>query len=285
MKRQILERIFDKVDTIPTFPKVAFQALELLKKEDVDFRELERVIKSDPGITANFLKIVNSPAFGLPQKIDSLFKAFMFLGLNQIKFIVVASVAKKYFSKDLIGYGLSVEDIWIHSLTCGIIAEEIAFDVGFPPQKIETVYIASILHDIGKIVLDLYTKLEIKEFQKIAKERMDWDFIQVEWLVLGVDHGLVGAHLLEKWEFPKYISFAVRAHHDSDLMLQSDIASIVALSNILTNTLGIGGGVDVFNYKVSENLLRNLNITGPEKIYKYLKSGLYKSLLIQREFV
>jgi putative nucleotidyltransferase with HDIG domain len=284
MKRQILERIFDKVDTIPAFPKVAFQALELLKKEDVDFRELERIIKSDPGITANFLKIVNSPAFGLPQKIDSLFKAFMFLGINQIKFIVVASVAKKYFSKDLIGYGISVEDIWFHSLACGIIAEEIAFDIGFSPAKIETVYIASILHDIGKIVLDLYTKLEIKEFQKIAREKIDWDFIQIEWLVLGVDHGLVGAHLLERWEFPKYISFAIRAHHDSDLMLQSDIASIVALSNILANMLGIGGGVDVFNYRVPENLLKNLNIE-PEKIYKYLKVGLYKSLLIQKEFV
>jgi hypothetical protein len=48
--------------------------------------------------------------------------------------------------------------------------------------------------------------------------------------------------------------------------------------------LGIGGGVDVFNYRVPENLLKNLNIE-PEKIYKYLKVGLYKSLLIQKEFV
>jgi len=284
MKRQILERIFDKVDTIPTFPKVAFQALELLKKEDVDFKELERVIKSDPGITANFLKIVNSAAFGLPQKIDSLFKAFMFLGMNQIKFIIIASVAKNYFNKDLIGYGINVEDIWIHSLACGLIAEEIAIDIGFPLHKIETIYIASILHDIGKIVLDLYTKLEIKEFQTIAKEKIDWDFIQVEWLVLGVDHGLVGAHLLERWEFPKYISFAVRAHHDTDLMLQNEAASIVALSNILANMIGIGGGVDVFNYKVPENLLEVLKIE-PERIYKYLKAGLSKSILLQREFV
>ncbi|HEA84091.1 MAG TPA: HDOD domain-containing protein, partial [Thermodesulfobacterium geofontis] len=151
-------------------------------------------------------------------------------------------------------------------------------------HKIETIYIASILHDIGKIVLDLYTKLEIEEFQTIAKEKIDWDFIQVEWLVLGVDHGLVGAHLLERWEFPKYISFAVRAHHDSDLMLQSEIASIVALSNILANMIGIGGGVDVFNYKVPENLLEVLKIE-PERIYKYLKAGLSKSILLQREFV
>lgn len=283
MKNQILERIFDKVDTIPVFPKVAFQALELLKKEEVDFRELERIIKSDPGITANFLKIVNSAAFGLPYKVDSLFKAFMFLGINQIKFIIVASVAKTYFNKDLIGYGIDVENIWIHSLTCGIIAEEIAMDIGFPLDKIETIYVASILHDIGKIVLDLYTKLEIKKFQEIAKDKRDWDFIQIEWLVLGVDHGLVGAYLLERWKIPKQVTFAVRAHHDSDLMIQNDIASIVALANILTNMLGIGGGVDVFNYVIPEKLLEVLGIK-PERIYKYLKTGLYKSILIKKEF-
>ncbi len=280
---KILERIFDRVDTIPTFPKVAQQALEILKEDDVDFKKLEKIIKSDPGITANFLKIVNSPAFGLAQKIDSLFKAFMFLGINQIKFIIVASVAKNYFEKDLIGYGIKSEEIWLHSIACGFIAEEIAFDLGLSSLKIESVYVASLLHDIGKIVLDLYTRLEIEDFRKAIKENPDWDFIQVEWLVLGVDHGLVGAHLLERWKFPKNICFAIRAHHDPDLMLQDKIASITALANILANMIGIGGGVDVFYYKIPEDLLKKLNVDR-KKIYKYLKTGLYKILVFQREF-
>ncbi len=280
---KILEKIFDKVDTIPTFPKVAYQALNLLREEDIDFKKLEKIIKSDPGITANFLKIVNSPAFGLPQKIDSLFKAFMFLGINQIKFIIIASVAKNYFEKDLIGYGMKAEEIWLHSIACGFIAEEIAFDLGLSPLKIEAVYVASVLHDIGKIVLDLYTKLEIEDFRKIIMENPQWDFIQVEWLVLGVDHGLVGAHLLERWRFPKTICFAIRAHHDPDLMIQDEIASITGLANILANMIGIGGGVDVFNYRVPDNLLKELNID-VKKVYKYLKSGLYKTLVFQRGF-
>jgi len=282
-EEQILEKIFNKVDTIPTFPKVAMQALEILRQEDIDFKKLEKIIKSDPGIVANFLKIVNSPAFGLSQKIDSLFKAFMFLGVNQIKFIIIASVAKNYFEKDLKGYGVKAEDIWLHSITCGFIAEEIAFSLDLSPSKIEAVYIASVLHDIGKIVLDLYMNLEREEFVETINKNPDRDFLQIEWLVLGVDHGLVGAHLLEKWNFPKSISFAIRAHHDPDLMIQSDIASIVGLSNVLANMIGVGGGVDVFNYKLPENLVKKLSIS-PEKIYKCLKIGLYKTLVFQREF-
>ncbi|QER42308.1 HDOD domain-containing protein [Thermodesulfobacterium sp. TA1] len=283
MIEQVLEKIFDKVDKIPTFPKVAMQALELLRKEEVDLKEVERVIKSDPGIVANFLKIVNSPAFGLPQKVDSLFKALMLLGVNQIKFIIVASVAKNYFEKDLIGYGISSEDIWLHSLACGFIAEEIALDVGFSINKIEAVYVASVLHDIGKIVLDIYTKLELNKFIKTYEENIKQDFLQVEWLVLGVDHGLVGATLLQRWGFPENIYFAIRAHHDPDLMLQSDVAAIVALSNMLTNMLGIGGGVDVFKYKVPSQLLSFLGLK-QERLLKYMKIGLYKSLVFKKEF-
>jgi putative nucleotidyltransferase with HDIG domain len=283
MIEQVLEKIFNKIEHIPTFPKTAQRALELLQSEDVNFKELEKVIKSDPGIAANFLKMVNSAAFGLPQKVDSLLKAFMFLGVSQIRFILLASVAGEYFNKELIGYGVSATDIWLHSLTAGFIAEELAVVLGFSREKIESLYIASILHDIGKIVLDMYTKLEISEFQKVMESNPDWDFIQVEWLVLGVDHGLVGAHLLKRWEFPEEISFAIRAHHDPDLMLQSKIAALVGFSNILSNAIGISGGIDSFYYKVPERLLDFLGLN-PEEITKILKKVLIKTVYLKRDF-
>jgi HD-like signal output (HDOD) protein len=283
MIEQVLEKIFEKVDALPTFPKAAQRALSLLKEDEIDFKEIEKVIKSDPGITANFLKIVNSAAFALPQKADSLFKAFMFLGVNQIKFILMASIAKQYYKSELTGYGISSQDIWYHSILCGIIAEEIAKNMNFGYKEIESIYIASILHDIGKIVLDLYTKLEVEEFYKLMEEDPERDFIQIEWLVLGVDHGLVGGYLLEKWDFPKSIAFAVRAHHDPDLMLRSKISAVVALSNALANILGIGGSLDAFNYFIPEKLLEIINLD-KEKIWEISKIAFEKSVLIKKEF-
>ncbi len=283
MIEQVLEKIFEKVDTLPTFPKTAQKAFALLREDEVDFKEVERVIKSDPGITANFLKLVNSAAFALPQKVDSLFKAFMFLGVNQIKFILMASIAKQYYKDELTGYGIQAHDIWFHSILCGIIAEEIAKNMDLSYEETESLYIASILHDIGKIVLDLYTKLSAEEFYKLMEENPERDFIQIEWLVLGVDHGLVGGYLLEKWEFPKTISFAVRAHHDADLMLQNKVSAIVALANALANVLGVGGSLDAFNYYLPEKLLDIVNIE-KEKIWEILKVAFERSVLIKREF-
>lgn len=192
-------------------------------------------------------------------------------------------MAGNYFNRDLKGYGVSAQDIWIHSLTCGVLGEILGGLLNFSPEKIEALYIACLLHDIGKIVLDLYTNIEIEKLKNEIKKDLKWDFTQIEWLVLGVDHGLVGGYLLKKWSFPEEIYTAIRAHHDPDLMLQSKLSGLVALSNILANTMGFGGGIDSFYYKVPENLVNflGLNVKSWIKPLKeaYIKVYyIYKSL-------
>jgi HD-like signal output (HDOD) protein len=274
MSEYLLERIFNKVDTLPPFPKTAQRALELLREDNVNYRALEEIVKSDPAIAANFLKLVNSAAFSLPQKVDSLLKAFMILGTEQIKLILLASVTGKYFSKDLTGYGVTSKEIWVHSIICGIISEEIANKIRLSIEKRESLYMASLMHDLGKIVLDLYTTLEAKKFYELMEKNPEDSFMQIEWLALGVDHGMVGGYLLKKWEFPREIYFSVRAHHDPDLMLQGKLPAIVSLSNVLANMLGFTGGVDAFQYQLPHNLLEVIEINSQDlekllpKIYK-----------------
>ncbi|MGB9762226.1 MAG: HDOD domain-containing protein [Caldimicrobium sp.] len=284
MSEFILERIFEKVDTLPPFPKTAQRALELLREEEVNYKELEEVIKTDPAIAVNFLKLVNSAAFSLPQKVDSLLKAFMLLGTEQIKLILLAAVAGKYFSKDLTGYGVSAKDIWVHSIVCGIIAEELAQLIKLPVEKRESLYMAALLHDLGKIILDLYTTLEAKKFYELMEKNPEDTFMQIEWLAVGVDHGMVGGFLLKKWEFPKEIYFSIRAHHDSDLMIQGKIPAMVALANILANMLGFIGGLDAFNYSIPSNLLEIIGIKA-EELEKLLPKIYKRALLVEKFLV
>ncbi|PMP61447.1 MAG: hypothetical protein C0197_05615 [Caldimicrobium thiodismutans] len=284
MSEFILERIFEKVDTLPPFPKTAQRALELLREEEVNYKELEEVIKTDPAIAVNFLKLVNSAAFSLPQKVDSLLKAFMLLGTEQIKLILLAAVASKYFSKDLTGYGVSAKDIWVHSIVCGIIAEELAQLIKLPVEKRESLYMAALLHDLGKIILDLYTTLEAKKFYELMEKNPEDTFMQIEWLAVGVDHGMVGGFLLKKWEFPKEIYFSIRAHHDSDLMIQGKIPAMVALANILANMLGFIGGLDAFNYSIPSNLLEIIGIKA-EELEKLLPKIYKRALLVEKFLV
>ncbi|HFC97577.1 MAG TPA: HDOD domain-containing protein, partial [Thermosulfurimonas dismutans] len=202
----ILDEIFRKVDRIPNFPETAQRALHMLQEEDrVDFRELEKVVRHDAAITANFLKLVNSAAFGLPRRVNSLLQAFSLLGINQIKFVLIASCLGEYLREPIKGYNLSPQDIWMHSLACGLMAEILARRAGL--HRPENLYTAALLHDIGKIVLGLYVEGEIQELAKVLAENPDLTFMQAEWMVLGADHAIVGAELLRRWKFPKEVYF------------------------------------------------------------------------------
>ncbi len=255
----VLDQIFEKVDRIPNFPETAQRALRLLQDEEVDFRELEKVVRHDAAITANFLKLVNSAAFGLPRKVNTLLQAFSLLGINQIKFVLIASCLGQYLKEPIKGYNLSPQDIWMHSMACGLMAETLAHRAGL--HRPENLYTAALLHDIGKIVLGLYVEGELEKLEETLEKNPELTFMQAEWLVLGADHAIVGAELLRRWEFPREVYFAVRAHHDESLMLQTHLAALTALANALVNLMGIGAGVDTFAYHLPEGLLEAAKVT------------------------
>lgn len=61
------------------------QLLSALQDPDVPVEKIERMIARDTVLSFKLLRLVNSAAFGLARKIDSLKQAIMLLGLNKIK--------------------------------------------------------------------------------------------------------------------------------------------------------------------------------------------------------
>ncbi len=273
---KVLEYVFEELNTIPNFPETAHRALRMLEDENVDFEKLAKVIRYDATITANFLKLVNSAYIGLRRKVNSLSQAFALLGLNQIRFYLVAACAGQYLNRALHGYGLSPYEVWLHSLGSGVFAELIAERV--KASNPDHVFTAALLHDIGKLVLDLFVGGELEVIRELVKDE-GLTFMEAEIMVLGTDHAIVGAELLRRWGFPQETIFAVRAHHDEDWMVQNQTAAIVALSNMLTNLLGIGMGADGLSYRVPQKLLRTAGLKDRE-LFHVITEGFkrYQSL-------
>ncbi len=277
---KVLEYVFEELNTVPNFPETAFRALRMLEDENVNFQDLAKVIKYDATITANFLKLVNSAYIGLRRKVESLAQAFALLGLNQIRFFLVAACAGQYLNRALHGYGLSPYEVWLHSLGSGVFAELLAEKV--KAKNPDHVFTAALLHDIGKLVLDLFVGGELEVIRELVKDE-GLTFMEAEIMVLGTDHAAIGAELLRRWGFPQETIFAVRAHHDEDWMIQNQTAAIVALSNMLTNLLGIGMGADGLSYRVPKKLLSTVGLKDRElfsvitegfKRYQNLKENL-----------
>ena len=89
----LVPQVLKSLKTLPPFPLVAKRALLLLGQSEVSIQELVEIIKYDPAITANILRISNSTFFGLRREMYSLHQALLLLGTQELLKIVIASGA------------------------------------------------------------------------------------------------------------------------------------------------------------------------------------------------
>jgi putative nucleotidyltransferase with HDIG domain len=141
------------------------------------------------------------------------------------------------------GYGINTGELWRHAVTAAVAAQIIARNQG---EDDSLVFTATLLHDIGKIVLaealeHIYAKLvEESQSQQAA-------LIETEKRLLGVQHAEIGGRLLSRWNFPAPIVNAVWFHHQPAAAGNDQkLASYVYLGNMISYFMGFGYGHHAF---------------------------------------
>lgn len=233
MRDTKLNAILARVKSFPTMPGAGPKMLALLEEPDTSVSEIEDVLRYDPGLTANVLKLANSAYFGVPSKIGSLKQAVILLGLKRLLQLVVASCVSAIMDKSVPGYDLPAGDMWRHSIAVSLAAE--ALVKGKKKIDKEDFFTPALLHDVGKLVLGAFVKEELEAIESIAAKGVP--FVVAENMILGTDHAEIGARILAHWNLPADIISAVRWHHDPD---SSDVSNaqvdVVYLANLLCQT-------------------------------------------------
>lgn len=254
-----LEEILALVKHVPPFPKVAQRVSEMLADPEVAAADLAEVIQYDQVITANVLKICNAAYFGLPRKVASLDEALVVVGNDTLKDIIITSSSARFY-KGAAGEGYKLEqgDLWKHSVATGIMAKELVKHIKGVDEG--SAYTAGLLHDIGKRFLSSFVADEFKKIMmKVGKEGCS--FVEAEKELLGASHAELGGMILSQWEFPKDLENAVRQHHDPDALEKDPLTAVVALSNALVITMGIGVGADGLSTKMQGVGLKKFGIS------------------------
>ena len=260
----ISDDIRTKISSFPSMPQAAIKLRELLKEDDVPLNKIENILRQDPGLSANILRLANSAHFGLSSKVGSLKKAVMLLGLKRFEQIAFSAYMEKSMDKAVEGYGLSPGELWLHSIVVATTAEAIAKYLKMPDPS--EIFIPALLHDMGKLILDSFVKTNLKSIQSLVAKGESW--VRVENMIFGTDHAEIGALLLEKWSFPIEVVNSVRWHHDPEYLssthnrlqnpnMQSDI---VYLSNLIFQSNGNKTSVDGKKVKPSSEVLERLGI-------------------------
>ena len=230
IKIDIQDKIMMKVSSFPSMPQAGIKLRALLAEKDVSIDEIEGILRHDPGLSVNVLRLANSAFFGIPTKVSTLKHAVVLLGIKRFARIAVSACMSKTMAKAVEGYGLSPGELWLHSIAVSNTAEALAEYIKF--AETNDVFTAALLHDMGKLVLGEFVKEELQKIKSLAAKGVPLDI--AENMVLGTDHAEIGALILGKWSFPGDLVNAVRWHHNPERIKNSNLQSeIVYLSNLL----------------------------------------------------
>ena len=189
------------------------------------------MVKFDPAITANILRISNSAYFAFDRKVDSLHQALMLLGTQELLKIIVVSGVTRLFSSPTPGYFGERLGLWRHSVSCALMIDLLARELSLAEQA--TGFTAGLLHDIGKVVLSIFVEQQFLEIMGVVKEQ-GVSFQAAEKIILGIDHAEIGGEIARMWRFPDRLRLAIAYHHlDKPESYAEDLILLVYLADLL----------------------------------------------------
>lgn len=252
------ERIHRAIQDHPQMPALYRNLLTLLKDPDADYEQLAKIIRNDPGVTMNILRVANSTYFSGSERIDSLRKAFVRLGSRHLFQIIIAQGVASKLAESFSGYELQPRELLRHSVGVAITTEHFARFLNM--KTMETLFTAGLLHDMGKVILDPFIRERHGEIQELIKDKT-LAFDEIELQVLGMTHAQAGALLMEKWLFPDAVIEMVACHHRPESAEQHPLECLmVHLADTLLYSQGVGDGIDGFRYPVDNDAADRLGL-------------------------
>jgi HD-like signal output (HDOD) protein len=191
------------VDSLPAFSPATTKIVQLSSLLNAPPAEIVGAIRLDPLLTGKVLELINSAYFSLAERVTSLNRAVVYLGINTIKNLALSAAVM-----DAVGGKGSLKSLvfpaWQHSLTTAVCAKGIARASRVAPEVAEEYFIAGLLHFVGRIIL-------IQAFHESHPK--EWNLTPAEERNLfGTDHCEVGSDILSRWKFSDEMILAIRTY-------------------------------------------------------------------------
>lgn len=220
---------------LASFPDIYFKIRQVLDSPVSSPAQVADVISKDTSLSAKLLKLVNSPFYGLPQRIDSISRAIMVIGGQEISTLVLGISAMNAF-KDIPPELINMRTFWEHSVGVGVFARLLGAAAG--QGGAERLFVAGILHDIGRLVL--FKKMPHAAVEAIYYAQSNGiPLFAAEEEVMGFSHPLVGGLLLRAWKFPDALVSCVACHHKPSGCKSSVEPAIVHLADVTAVAMGL----------------------------------------------
>ncbi|MBN1673300.1 MAG: HDOD domain-containing protein [Kiritimatiellae bacterium] len=243
-----VERVMAEAAEVMAFPHTASRIVEICNRPDVEAEELARVAETDAAISSMMLKRANSAAYAGSSRVETVRDAIVRLGYRMIRSTVtimsvfaLSDAEEKSFVFNRLGH-------WVHSLAVGSLAEALARVLHY--RNPEDAFLAGVLHDIGKLVLDDHLHEDYAQAARLVGVKHT-SMRDAEQEYFGIPHDAVGHHVALRWRLPEEITEAIAKHHSpAEIAFGGDagwtIEAFVYAADQMAKVLMLGDSADFY---------------------------------------
>ena len=221
---------------LPALPQSAIRLLELSQDPENGPAEFAIPIESDPGLTSQVLKFVNSSYFGFSREISSVKLAITLVGIRTIKNFALWSAVFSLMPNPKCG-PFDLKNLWQDSLRRGLFARSMGKLMGL--AEAEELFAAALLQDMA---IPLLAKELPEQYLKLLESRSSGQarLSDLEQQQFGWTHADAAAIMAQIWSLPENFATLIQSHAQFDDVLSNEQHEPgqlpVALSSFLPST-------------------------------------------------
>jgi serine phosphatase RsbU (regulator of sigma subunit)/HD-like signal output (HDOD) protein len=205
----LLEQI--RPGDLPAPPEVAMQVMRACARDNTTTQLLASLVETDPELTAEILRIVNSPFYGLSREVRDIGNAVTILGQQYLRNMVLCIAVRDSLNQQPIA-GIDTAGFWEEALRLAVAASELGQRQGLDRHECFT---AGLLQDYGLLALFYLSPAQAGQWEQLRLMDPEQRY-QREKELFGFSHDQVMMILAREWELPVDLGIQLGYHHRCD---------------------------------------------------------------------
>jgi HD-like signal output (HDOD) protein len=222
--QQVLQGI-----SVPPQPQIMVDLQMEQVMPNPDLRAIAKLIGQDPGLSGALLKLVNSPFFGLTNRIASIQQAVNLLGCNTVINLINAQSIRGELTDEAI---VTLNRFWDTAqdvaMTCLTLAKRIGY------HSPDEAYTLGLFHNCGiPLMLKRFPNYMIVLEEAYASATGERRVVDTENRLLNTNHAVVGYFTAKSWNLPLHLCEAIASHHNALAIFTEDASRDAQLKTLL----------------------------------------------------
>lgn len=194
---------------VPPQPQILvdLQMEQIMPEPDIN--RIAELISKDVGLAGTMLKFVNSPFFGLANKITSIQQAVSLLGVNTVINILNGLAIKGEMSDENI---VALTGFWDTANDIALVCANVAKQVGYPNP--DEAYTLGLFHNAGIPLM----MQRFENYLTVMEESYSGNYervIDLENEKFNTNHCVIGYYTSKSWNLPTLICQVIAEHHNT----------------------------------------------------------------------